>query len=401
MTRFEIQQKAVDMMKDNSLLLLQWATGCGKSKAAIEIIKSIEEPLIKKDILLVVAEIAHKKNWEKEFIKWNLSLSKFNIIIVTYASLKKYKNKSYDLIILDEAHHAGSDIRLNILTEIKAPKVLALSATLTVDIWYELGLIFDKNSTVFKITLQEAIDWNILPEPKIYLIPMELDNINNSQIIIEEWGNKLKRETIRCSIKERWSYIKNKVEYPNIRLEIYCTELQKYIYLSDKIDFYKKQYLRTRNDGVKKKLLLLGSERKRYLGSLKNNRALQLIKELEDKRYIVFCSSIEQAEALGGNNSIHSQKKGALDTIDDFNSKKIDSLFTVGMLQEGQNLVDIEAGVIIQLDGTERSFIQKSGRAMRAEEPSIYILYYKNTRDEEYLNKIIKDLAKTYVEIKN
>ena len=67
------------------------------------------------------------------------------------------------------------------------------------------------------------------------------------------------------------------------------------------------------------------------------------------------------------------------------------------MIQEGQNLVDIEVGVIIQLDGQERAFVQKSGRAMRAEEPVLFILYYKNTRDEEYLNKALEDINPEYV----
>ena len=60
--------------------------------------------------------------------------------------------------------------------------------------------------------------------------------------------------------------------------------------------------------------------------------------------------------------------------------KNINNIFAVGMLQEGQNLVNIEAGIIIQLDGKERSFIQKFGRSLRAEDPVQYIFYYKNTK---------------------
>src|SRR5574344_17247 len=104
MTKAEIQQKAVEMMRDTPLLILQWATGCGKSKAAIDIVKDLDTH----KVLLAVAEIAHRENWKQEFLKWGLPLDT-GIVIETYASLKNHKGEKYDLIILDEAHHAGSD----------------------------------------------------------------------------------------------------------------------------------------------------------------------------------------------------------------------------------------------------------------------------------------------------
>lgn len=392
MTKAEIQQKAVEMMRDTPLLILQWATGCGKSKAAIDIVKDLDTH----KVLLAVAEIAHRENWKQEFLKWGLPLDT-GIVIETYASLKNHKGEKYDLIILDEAHHAGSDLRMEILEEIETEKVLALSATLPSDMWFKLGQLYGRRMSSFKVSLQEAIDWGILPEPKLYLIPMTLDNTHLSQIIVEEWGTKAKRRTVKCSISERWTYMKDKATYPHMRLEIECTELQKYIHLSDKIEFWKKQFFRTRNEGVKNKWLQFGSERKRYLGSLKDQKAQEVLDLIKDKRYICFCSSIEQAERLGGDNSIHSKKKGSLNTIEDFNSKEIDNLFAIGMIQEGQNLVDIEVGVIIQLDGQERAFVQKSGRAMRADEPLLFILYYKDTRDEEYLQKALEDINPDYI----
>lgn len=392
MTKAEIQQKAVEMMRDTPLLILQWATGCGKSKAAIDIVKDLDTH----KVLLAVAEIAHRENWKQEFLKWGLPLDT-GIVIETYASLKNHKGEKYDLIILDEAHHAGSDLRMEILEEIETEKVLTLSATLPSDMWFKLGQLYGRRMSSFKVSLQEAIDWGILPEPKLYLIPMTLDNTHLSQIIVEEWGTKAKRRTVKCSISERWTYMKDKATYPHMRLEIECTELQKYIHLSDKIEFWKKQFFRTRNEGVKNKWLQFGSERKRYLGSLKDQKAQEVLDLIKDKRYICFCSSIEQAERLGGDNSIHSKKKGSLNTIEDFNSKEIDNLFAIGMIQEGQNLVDIEVGVIIQLDGQERAFVQKSGRAMRADEPLLFILYYKDTRDEEYLQKALEDINPDYI----
>lgn len=62
-----------------------------------------------------------------------------------------------------------------------------------------------------------------------------------------------------------------------------------------------------------------------------------------------------------------------------------------------QNLPDIEKGMIIQLDGNERGFCQKLGRVLRSEEPEIYILYFRQTRDEEYLKKALEGIDKDYI----
>ena len=68
------------------------------------------------------------------------------------------------------------------------------------------------------------------------------------------------------------------------------------------------------------------------------------------------------------------------------------------MLQEGQKLNNIQAGVIVQLDGDERGFIQKFGRSLRAEDPMQYIIYYKDTRDEEYIKKDLENINKDYIQ---
>ena len=71
------------------------------------------------------------------------------------------------------------------------------------------------------------------------------------------------------------------------------------------------------------------------------------------------------------------------------------------MLQEGQNLTAIEAGIIVQLDGQEKSFIQKFGRTLRADSPQQFIFYFQNTRDEEYLEKVIEGINPDYITVIN
>ena len=397
MTRDDINKKSIKLAKENKILALEFATGIGKSKIALDIINSLFITNVP-TVLLVVAELAHFNNWKDESFKWNHDKLWNTITCVTYASLKKHKDMKYDIIILDEAHHIGSDLRLDIIDNIQFDKMLLLSATLGESLKQYISNMFNTQIKSYKITLQQAIDWKILSKPKIYLIPLTLNTTNVSEKIIEEWGKVSLRKRYKCTYQERWEYIKNKKKYPNVILEISCTPYQKYIYLTEKFEYFKKFYFRNRNEAVKNKWLQLGSQRKRFMSELKTPIVKKFLRHVTNNRYICFCGSIEQADILGKNNSIHSKKDNSAEIIDKFNNKEINNLFAVGMLQEGQNLNDIEVGIIVQLDGQERSFIQKFGRSLRAEDPVQYIFYYKNTRDTEYLQNALEGINENYIQ---
>ena len=395
MTREELNSQAIELLKTNNNIAIQAATGVGKSKIAIDLCYEMAaQQIAPLSVLLVVAEIAHIDNWNAEFIKWNWAWGQ--VTVICYASLKNYRNTEWDTIIFDEAHHLGSELRLDVFDTLRSRWKIFLSATLKDSLIGRLEESCGPIATI-KMRLQDAFDADILPEPKIKLIELTLDNIVVNQTIIEEWGRKDKRLTAECTFADRWKYLRDKKRIPNGRLIIHCTQKQKYDYICEKYEFYKKRYMCCRNEAIKNKWLQLGNTRKKYLGTLKTEVAKKLLKKLKNKRFICFCTSIEQAEALGGINAVHSKKKDRFDIIDRFNNKEISSLFAVGMLQEGINLKDIQAGVIVQLDGEERAFIKKFGRTLRADSPEQYIIYFKDTRDEEYLAKALENIDEKYI----
>lgn len=359
MTRDDLQREAVETLVNDKKLILQWATGIGKSKVAIDTINRLKP----KKTLLVVAETAHKDNWRKEFVKFGVEDLFNSVTVECYASLKNYRNTAWDFIVFDEAHHLGSDLRTDIFQTLKAERVLALSATISnASLVNSLEFTFGK-FIVSKVNLQTAIDNGFIPEPKIILIPLSLDYLNRNQVIIDEWGRKEKRIHIKCKYSERWNYIKyKKTTYPNVTLEIECTEYEKYNYLCSQYDYWQKRYFSTRNEAVHNKWMMAGLKRKQFLGGLKTEKARELIETLKDTKFICFCASVEQAVSLGGENAIFYANKDNSDVISSFNTGDRKSLYAVGMLQEGQNLNGIEAGIIIQLDGKDRSFIQRFGK---------------------------------------
>lgn len=394
MSREELQSQSLQLVKNHSRVALQWCTGLGKSRAAIQAANYLAEQKEDLKVLLVVAEVAHKSNWEDEFIRWSYKVP--NTIIECYASLKKYRDTEWDLIIFDEAHHLGSDLRIDVLTSISAKNVILLSATLPDQTMQSITGIFGEFA-VSRVTLKQAIEWGALPKPKVFLVPLNLNSTYSNCIITEEWGRKEKRVTYKCKFNERWEYLRNKTKYPNVTLEISCTQQQKYDYLTEQFEYWRSQFFRTRQEFTRNKWLQVGSKRKRFLGECKTDATRLLLHKIQDRRLICFCSSIEQAELLGGKNAIHSKRDDSLDVIDSFNTKQIDSLFAVGMLQEGQNLTDIEAGIIVQLDGQERAFVQKFGRSLRADAPIQFIFYYKDTRDVDYLDNVLEGIDLEYI----
>lgn len=393
-TRDDLERAAKAALKSYNNIAIQAATGVGKSKLALDLCRNMIEPGEQPpSILLVVAEIAHIQNWKDEIEKWSYDGPVF---ICCYASLKKYRNTEWDVVIFDEAHHLGSELRLDIFSTITATYMIFLSATLKQSLIDILEMHCGPIKTI-KMGLQDAFDASILPEPKINLIPLTLNNTTYNQTIVEEWGRANKRMAITCMYADRWKYKRNKLVYPNVTLTILCTQQQKYDYITEQFNYYKKRYMSCRNEAIKNKWLQWGSRRKVFLGVEKTLVAADLLNKIADKRFICFCTNIAQANVLGGENCVHSQKKDSLQVIQKFNNGEIDSLFAVGMLQEGMNLNNIEAGVIIQLDGEERAFIQKFGRTLRADSPEQYIIYFKGTRDEEYLNNALESIDRSYI----
>lgn len=394
MTKDELQANAVDMLIKNKRMIVSYSTGVGKSKVAIEFIKKMKP----KRVLLVVAETLHKKNWQDEFKKWKaLKLFK-DITVECYASLHKYKDTEWDFICFDEAHHLRPQLKQDIIATMKSEYILCLSATFPKR---KLLPILNSCFGAFvtdDVTIQDSIANGWLPEPTYYTIPLYLSSNVASETFVEEWGQKELRIDVTANYQTRWVYKKDKRTFPNIRMTVQCTPYQKYLYLCEQYNYWKKQSKIGKNkEYAKNKQMQYGSQRKDFLGSLKTPLVPKLIEKIKDKRYICFCTNIQQCDALGGDYAVHSKKPDSDSLVDAFNVEFINKLFFVFKGMEGMNLTNIEAGIIVQLDGSPIRVTQKTGRMYRSEHPEIYIFYYKNTRDEEFLKMALEGIDEKYI----
>lgn len=419
-TRGEIQYKSIEFSKLYPFYIIQYPTGMGKTFVAINILDMLYHINKKIQCLILMPEIPLIENIKKEFIKFNKEYLLSNVDIICYASLHKVDYDKYNIIIADEMHHSFSDLRKDYLSQFvgKIDRFIGLSAT--VDDWKirELESIFRKEFFIHRVTLKDAIDWGILATPTICCFKLKLNNTIKNCTYEFVRGKKEKRVTITVDEeKNKWKYIKDKKQYPDLQLIVRCTEKQKHDYLEHQADYFEERYInkidtlklrvsRGENVEIKDtylKNMWLQSELqiKKFLAEIKTPIVKKFLPDLKDKRFLCFANSISQAEELAcffKGHSVSSKEKQSEIIINKFLNKEIDNLFAVNKLQEGLNVEDIQLCVLIQLGGQKREFIQKVGRALRNKEnPEVYLFYYEGTKDEEYLNKAIANIGNDYI----
>ena len=175
MTREDIKREVLSLPGSNWLLEL--ATGTGKSKVALNKVKAVSDaegegrtPLIGKTLLIVVPRNVHKKNWLDEIKQWWPDCDLL-VSFTTYVSFPKYKG-NWDFVIFDECHHLSERCR-EALCDFEISHSVLLSATVSNKLKDELKEVFD-DLVSYEKDLRDVIEDKILPDPRVYLWPLEL-----------------------------------------------------------------------------------------------------------------------------------------------------------------------------------------------------------------------------------
>lgn len=389
MTREEVYSECLTKLEKSDFLLLELATGMGKSKQAIDIINHLVETKYQgknTSMLLLVAKTVHKQTWKDEFKKWG-GINVDDLTIECYESLKKHKYESFDFVVMDECHHLHSDKRLDFFSTLTWGNVIGLSATIPKKL--KQYFQYEYHAEVVTCSIVDAIEDEVLPEPQIILYPLQLDNERPTESI--EVNPKTKGKTYYGNYNELWKYRKMKVH-----AIISCTPRQRVNEYNSQILYEKNRYMRTRQDFLKNKWLFDCGKRIKYLANLKNNIVLSILQRLEKERTITFCKTIEQADILGKYN-IHSKNKDSDTIYNNFNAKKINHIVSVNVLNEGANLVDCKYAIFANYSASESVGPQRIGRSLRHKSPIIIMPYYENTREEEIVQEMIKDFNKDFI----
>ena len=393
MTREELYNSCLENLGRSNCLLMQATTGFGKSKIAIDLINHLKAERFndkETSMLLVVAKRVHKQTWQEEFKKWG-GINVDNITIECYESLKKHAGESFDFVLLDEVHHVGSDIRLEILQTIKSKYMLGLSATIPRKLKYWFRCKY--KTSIVTCDIVEAIEDDVLPEPQILLFPLTLDSTTPSEIW--EINPKSPGDTYHIQYKDIW-----KAKNRKIHAIVHLTPTQKLKEYNSLIEWQKNRYIRSRNKALEILWLNQCGKRLEWLSDHKVPIVKEILKKLRRSRTITFCKTIQQSEQLG-RNCIHSQKKDADEIYSKFNQKKINHITAVNILNENANLVNCKYAVFTNLSSSDIVIPQRLGRAMRHKHPVIIVPYFRGTREEEICKEMFKDYNREYIKVIN
>lgn len=362
----EIQKQIVEKIQSkNGHGIIAGATGIGKAKIAIDYIKTSN---FEKILWVVPFSKLRDVTVPDEIARWGNEEMNEKVEKICYKSLHKVHGVTYDLVILDEAHYI-TPLSATFFDNNEANRVLVLTATVPeehekTEILASLGL-----SVIDKISVDNAVENKLIAPYNVKLIPIILDT----------------RKTVLAGNKYK---------------KFYVSEVQQYAYLCNVINKFKKEQ---ENALFPKKVPeLFYFNRMRFIYNLPSKTAMAkkvLDKIPNDKRIIIFCGSIKQAQALCPY-TYHSKTSDK--HYKAFNNKEINRLAVVNALNEGHNMVDVDMALMVQINSKERNYIQRQGRVLRMRKghvATIYVMYAKNTVDEDWLNYSLKNIDKSKVKM--
>lgn len=383
-TREEIRN---DILSTHSrYILLALPTGMGKSRVALDATFALNF-LAPPQVLIVYPKLNLKQNWIDEIKKWEYEEMLPNITFTTYASLDKQISKHWDMILFDEGHHITERV-LEIISTMKFERAMILSATVKNNLRYRLMSIMPGLYT-YRVRMSDAIESEILPDPRIILWPLSYRTTGRTEMIIKNEKSNLPVKEIpfehrNCYFDKRYRYV------------IPCTEAQYAMYLDEEVGKYKRKA--ASNPGMHNIWLHKAGERLKWLALQKTPYVIELLKKLANERTLTFCASIAQTEKVG-KNCIHSKNKLAVTTLNEFNAGKINHITACAMLDEGVNLASCRVGIFANINASERIQIQRIGRILRHPNPIIIIPYYRGSREQEIINAMLANYNKELISI--
>lgn len=341
------------------------ATGSGKSKIFIDIISKEK----KRWLLIVPTEKLKLRNWKEEFIVWNkLDIYNKYVEIQCYASLSKLDLSLYDGVCLDEVHNITINNVQPFKKHYERLKILCLTATEPREddkkhILYNMI----KCPVIYRLTLKNAISKGIVAPLSIIVHEIQLGT-------------------------EKIYPVKYKDKTTGLEKTFYQSELEMYNYINKRL--YKKLNPTQFDYLFRAKFI--------YNSKTKTEYAKKLITSMPDnKRVLIFSQSIKQIEELI-KEVYHSKTDDKYYEL--FINEKINKLGVVNSLNEGDNIKNLDIGIIVQGNSNPKNTFQRMGRILRKRKNHsaiIHLIILKNTVDETWYQDILTDYSELITIIKN
>lgn len=350
--REEIQKEALDIAIRSKRCGLAISMGVGKTLIGLLYIDHFQQANMNKLKVLVVApKLSIFDSWRSDADKFNISMD--NVEFTTYLSLNKKNPYHYDVVIFDECHSLLPSHAL--FLAVFTGKILGLTGTPPRYHQSDKGQMVQRYCPImYKYITDDAVGDRILNDYRIIVHHMDLSNENTLPV---KAGNK------SFTTSERKSY-----EYWTTRIIQAQTKKQEQI-----------------GSVMRMRVMMDFQTKEEY--------AKMLLFEIEDK-CIVFCNTQDQADRIC-TDSVHANNPSADLNLQNFKDGVINQLSCVLQLNEGINIPQLRAGIILHAYGNERKSSQRIGRLLRLNPDDtavVHILCYKNTVDERWVREALKDL---------
>lgn len=369
--QWEVEQAFI---KSNGWGAAYMATGTGKSKIGINLCRRMYNKMMRAANILICVptERLRDNGWKEEFEKWGEDELYPKIKLCCYASLNKFKDETFDFVILDEGHNATENNTKKFFIQNKVRSCLMLTATEPRD--KEKIRIFKSEQihAIYRLSLDEAVKLGIVAPYDIFCISIKLDEVEN----YITGGTKKNPKMV--------------------------TEKQQYSYLSRLIIAAPGKFM-----FIRRTQFIYGLRSKTIAAKLLLQHIIP-----KDIRTIIFCGNIEQAIELNDRRyfskptykktdkphqkarvarilEVYEGNKG----IDDFFNEVIVRLSCCEALNEGQNIPKIDCAFIVQLNSNQQDFVQRIGRILRYKHGhigKIIILYVEDSVDRDWVFKSLK-----------
>ena len=362
-----VQEEAKQAVIKNNGGMVAMATGSGKSRVAVEVAKYYINSIDKSLSLIVPTEKLRDENWKEEYSKWNADYLWTPTIRLCYASASKIQNKDFELAILDEGHNI-TELSSEFFSNNKVERKVLLTATppsdpIKKEILKSLGI-----KLVYELTLDQAVRLGFVAPYKITVVSVALDNTTKNI----PGGTKLK--PFMTTESAAYAY--------------HCKAIQQAMF--DKTPSGRKRH----------QFAILRRMQFIYKIPSKTEVIKFLLEKVipQDDRSLIFCGSIEQAEAVCPNR-YHS--KSGDKAYNAFKAEEINRLSCVKAINEGHNFPGVDSGIVGQLNSKEKDLVQRIGRLIRyrpGHEAHLYIVVSESTQDEKWLENAVENLDQSKIE---
>ena len=318
----------------------------GKIRTSILIIEKLKP----KTILIAYPDNKIKESWQADFA--DRGYLDTNVTYTTHLSLKKYSDKKFDLVIIDEIHLL-SEAQIEVCKDLFDINKKILGLTGTLSSWTERTLEEELDLHVIATyPIEKAIEEGVIVDYEIHVIRVPLDNT-----VYNDYKGKLKTEKKHY---DGVSWVINKLQ----------------------------------NSGTDTMFLRLARMRLIQSSLAKSIATKALLAEYKNERVLVFCGTTAVADNLGIP-SYHNKSKEK-EIFEDFAEGKGNHLAVVKIGNTGVTYKPLDKVIINYFDSNAENLAQKVNRCMAMEyntpdkKAHIYIVSTNELVELKWLSKALE-----------